>query len=88
MTITEAAACETPAVVTRIAGHSDAVLHGVTGILVDTPSRFGDALEAVLHDAVSYTHLDVYKRQVPVGAAASTGATPAPAGGDTAGSTV
>jgi glycosyltransferase involved in cell wall biosynthesis len=50
MTITEAAACETPAVVTRIAGHSDAVLHGVTGILVDTPSRFGDALEAVLHD--------------------------------------
>ena len=37
MTITEAAACGTPAVVTRIAGHSDAVVHGVTGILVDTP---------------------------------------------------
>jgi glycosyltransferase involved in cell wall biosynthesis len=50
MTITEAAACATPAVVTRIAGHSDAVVHGVTGILVDTPSQFGDALEAVLRD--------------------------------------
>ncbi len=30
MTITEAAACETPAVVTRIAGHSDAVVPGET----------------------------------------------------------
>jgi glycosyltransferase involved in cell wall biosynthesis len=50
MTITEAAACATPAVVTRIAGHSDAVVHDVTGILVDTPSQFGDALEAVLRD--------------------------------------
>ena len=50
MTITEAAACETPAVVTRIAGHSDAVVHGVTGILVDTPDQFGGALEAVLGD--------------------------------------
>ncbi len=50
MTITEAAACETPAVVTRIAGHSDAVVHGVTGILVDRPDQFGDALEAVLRD--------------------------------------
>jgi glycosyltransferase involved in cell wall biosynthesis len=50
MTITEAAACGTPAVVTRIAGHSDAVEHGVTGILVEQPSQFGDALEAVLCD--------------------------------------
>jgi glycosyltransferase involved in cell wall biosynthesis len=50
MTITEAAACATPAVVTRIAGHSDAVEHGVTGILVDTPSEFAGALESVLRD--------------------------------------
>jgi glycosyltransferase involved in cell wall biosynthesis len=50
MTITEAAACGTPAVVTRIAGHSDAVEHGVTGILVDRPDQFGDALETVLRD--------------------------------------
>ncbi|HXQ75829.1 MAG TPA: glycosyltransferase family 4 protein [Acidimicrobiales bacterium] len=50
MTITEAAACGTPAVVTRIAGHRDAVVDGVTGILVDTPGQFADALEAVLRD--------------------------------------
>ena len=50
MTITEAAACGTPSVVTRIAGHSDAVVDGETGILVDSPSRFGRALEAVLGD--------------------------------------
>jgi glycosyltransferase involved in cell wall biosynthesis len=50
MTITEAAACGTPAVVTRIAGHSDAVEHGVTGILVHSPDQFGDELERVLRD--------------------------------------
>ena len=50
MTITEAAACGTPAVVTRIAGHSDAVEHGLTGVLVDRPDQFGAALETVLRD--------------------------------------
>jgi glycosyltransferase involved in cell wall biosynthesis len=50
MTITEAAACGTPAVVTRIAGHSDAVEDGVTGILVDSPNQFGAALETILRD--------------------------------------
>ena len=35
MTITEAAACRTPAVATRIAGHSDAIVDGTTGLLVD-----------------------------------------------------
>ncbi len=50
MTITEAAACGTPAVVTRIAGHSDAVVDGVTGLLVDSPDQFGDALRGVLRD--------------------------------------
>jgi glycosyltransferase involved in cell wall biosynthesis len=50
MTITEAAACETPAVVTRIAGHRDAVVDGVTGVLVDTPDRFAEALTNVLGD--------------------------------------
>ena len=35
MTLTEAAACGTPAVATRIAGHDDAVLHERTGLLVD-----------------------------------------------------
>ena len=50
MTITEAAACGTPAVVTRIAGHADAVEHGLTGILVDRPDQFGAALKTVLRD--------------------------------------
>jgi glycosyltransferase involved in cell wall biosynthesis len=52
MTITEAAACGTPAVVTRIAGHMDAVDDGVTGVLVegDTVAEFAAALDAVLAD--------------------------------------
>jgi glycosyltransferase involved in cell wall biosynthesis len=33
MTITEAAACGTPAVVSNIAGHRDAVAHGESGLL-------------------------------------------------------
>ena len=35
MTVTEAGACGTPAVATRIAGHSDAVVDGETGLLAD-----------------------------------------------------
>jgi glycosyltransferase involved in cell wall biosynthesis len=40
MTITEAAACGTPAVVSDVAGHADAVVDGTTGLLC----RGGDAL--------------------------------------------
>jgi glycosyltransferase involved in cell wall biosynthesis len=50
MTITEAAACGTPAVVTDIGGHRDAVVDGVTGVLAP-PHRLGPEIEAVLHDA-------------------------------------
>ncbi len=35
MTLTEAAACGTPAVATAIAGHADAVVDGESGLLVD-----------------------------------------------------
>jgi glycosyltransferase involved in cell wall biosynthesis len=49
MTITEAAACGTPAVVTRISGHSDAVVDGETGILVEV-GDLGGALGRVLAD--------------------------------------
>jgi glycosyltransferase involved in cell wall biosynthesis len=35
MTVTEAAACATPAVVSVNTGHSEAVVHGDTGLLVD-----------------------------------------------------
>jgi glycosyltransferase involved in cell wall biosynthesis len=50
MTITEAAACATPAVVTDIAGHADAVAAGVSGLLVPEPEDLSDALSDVLSD--------------------------------------
>jgi glycosyltransferase involved in cell wall biosynthesis len=57
MTLTEAAACGTPAVASAIAGHADAVLDGTSGLLVDchTPDGVGDfaqALQQVLTDDV------------------------------------
>lgn len=52
MTITEAAACGTPAVVSRIAGHLDAVEEGKSGLLADVdhagPDALADALDRVL----------------------------------------
>jgi glycosyltransferase involved in cell wall biosynthesis len=51
MTITEAAACGTPAVATRIAGHADAVAHGVSGLLAgDAGPELVQRLDAVLGD--------------------------------------
>jgi glycosyltransferase involved in cell wall biosynthesis len=46
MTVTEAAACGTPAVVTRIAGHTDAVVDGETGLLAD-PHDIADLAERI-----------------------------------------
>ncbi len=50
MTITEAAACGTPAVATRIAGHEDAVVDRQTGLLVDDAAGFAAALDLLLGD--------------------------------------
>jgi glycosyltransferase involved in cell wall biosynthesis len=50
MTITEAGACGTPAVATKIPGHADAIEDGVTGRLVDGPSAMTDALHGVIVD--------------------------------------
>lgn len=54
MTLTEAAACGTPAVATRIAGHSDAVVDGVSGVLAgvdgDVEANLAEALVDVLGD--------------------------------------
>ena len=50
MTITEAAACATPAVATRIAGHVDVIEPGATGLLVDTPDELEAALARLLGD--------------------------------------
>jgi glycosyltransferase involved in cell wall biosynthesis len=49
MTITEAAACGTPAVVTDVVGHRDSVADGVTGLL----GAGRDGLEAALDRALS-----------------------------------
>lgn len=50
MTITEAGACGTPAVATRIAGHFDAVDDGRSGLLADEGPQFVEALSRVLGD--------------------------------------
>jgi len=50
MTVTEAAACATPAVVTDIAGHRDAVEDGVGGLLAGDRRALVDGLAAVLSD--------------------------------------
>lgn len=51
MTLTEAAACGTPAVATRIAGHEDAVVDGSSGLLADGEDGLAAALARVLGDA-------------------------------------
>jgi glycosyltransferase involved in cell wall biosynthesis len=50
MTLTEAAACGTPAVATRIAGHLDAVIDETTGLLADGVENLVDAFKRVLGD--------------------------------------
>jgi glycosyltransferase involved in cell wall biosynthesis len=57
MTLSEAAACGTPAVATAIAGHADAVLHGESGLLVDDVGDLGSALARVLDDDVLRSRL-------------------------------
>lgn len=52
MTVTEAGACGTPSVATRIGGHEDAVIDGQSGILVDGSDELVHALDAVLRDEV------------------------------------
>ena len=57
MTLTEAAACGTPAVATSIAGHRDAVLDGESGLLVDDVRGLGPAMARVLGDDVLRSRL-------------------------------
>jgi glycosyltransferase involved in cell wall biosynthesis len=57
MTLTEAAACGTPAVATAIAGHTDAVLDGGSGLLVEEPGELTAALRRVLGDEVLRSRL-------------------------------
>jgi glycosyltransferase involved in cell wall biosynthesis len=57
MTLTEAAACGTPAVVTDIAGHRDSADPGVSGILVPQPADLAPALVRVLTDPAERARL-------------------------------
>jgi glycosyltransferase involved in cell wall biosynthesis len=50
MTMTEAAACGTPAVATRIAGHRDSVAEGRSGLLAMSTREMVDKLRAILID--------------------------------------
>jgi glycosyltransferase involved in cell wall biosynthesis len=63
MTITEAAACGTPAVVTRIAGHADAVVDGESGLLAAGPDELERRLDDMLGD-------DILRKQLSEGALA------------------
>jgi glycosyltransferase involved in cell wall biosynthesis len=52
LSLTEGAACGTPAVATRISGHADAVADGRSGLLVEgSPDVLGAAIARVLTDA-------------------------------------
>jgi glycosyltransferase involved in cell wall biosynthesis len=57
MTLTEAAACGTPAVATNIAGHADAVVDGESGLLVDKVEELSGALGRVLGDEMLRSRL-------------------------------
>jgi glycosyltransferase involved in cell wall biosynthesis len=59
MTVTEAGACGTPSVVTRISGHEDAVVHGRSGFLVDDQDGLVAALDATLADEVARKRLGI-----------------------------
>lgn len=61
MTVTEAGACGTPSVATRIGGHEDAVDDGTSGLLVDGTDEMVSALDAVLRD-------EILRRRLGVGA--------------------
>lgn len=50
MTLTEAAACGTPAVVSRTVGHLDAVVHGQTGFLAEDRSSLVGSMHSLLSD--------------------------------------
>lgn len=63
MTITEAAACGTPAVVTDIAGHRDAVDTGESGLVSAGPAALVDDLDAVLSSPVLRAELTAGARR-------------------------
>jgi glycosyltransferase involved in cell wall biosynthesis len=59
MTLTEAGACGAPAVATRIAGHTDAVLDGESGLLADTEEELVASAHMVLSDKLLHRRLSI-----------------------------
>jgi glycosyltransferase involved in cell wall biosynthesis len=59
MTVTEAGACATPAVASRISGHQDAVLDGRSGLLFDDVDEMVSTLDATLADEVLRKRLGI-----------------------------
>jgi glycosyltransferase involved in cell wall biosynthesis len=57
LTLTEAAACGTPVVATRIPGHVDAVDEGISGLLADSTEELGKLVAEVLRDGDLRTRL-------------------------------
>lgn len=50
MTITEAGRCATPAIATNVLGHSAAIIHDVTGLLVNSPHDLTAAIKGLMGD--------------------------------------
>lgn len=59
MTVTEAGACGTPSVASRISGHLDAVIDERSGLLFDDPAGMDDALAAVISDEILRKRLGI-----------------------------
>ena len=57
MSLTEGAACGTPAVATDIAGHRGAVVPGVSGLLVPTVADIGAAVASLINDDAALDEL-------------------------------
>jgi glycosyltransferase involved in cell wall biosynthesis len=59
MTVTEAGACGTPSVASRISGHRDAVIDNRSGLLFDDVDGMDDALDAVISDEILRKRLGI-----------------------------
>ncbi|HWD51896.1 MAG TPA: glycosyltransferase family 4 protein [Acidimicrobiales bacterium] len=59
MTVTEAGACGTPSVASRISGHRDAVIDDRSGLLFDDADGMADALDAVIADEILRKRLGI-----------------------------
>ena len=76
MTVTEAGACGTPAVASRISGHRGAVIDDRSGLLFDDVDGMDDALDAVISG-------EILRKRLGIGAfehVANSAGTPRPGG--------